>query len=243
MRFTSIATASFAAIAAAAPTDVEKRQGCQYGFVFARGSTEPAPLGILIGPQLLSALQKQLPGIKSFPVGYAASLATNVSPQRTDDASIKKGVEAFQQAKGCNVIVAGGYSQGAAVMHNVIGGKLLDAGLKGNIAGVALFGDTRNSQDKGHIPNFPTERSKVWCNKDDGVCGGQLNVNFGHLSYSSTDINAAATYLATLAKKGGGGASASSGGASAGGAEGAAGAMPKGGKGGKGKGPSAAALD
>jgi len=230
MRFTSIAAASFAAIAAAAPADIEKRQGCQYGFVFARGSTEPAPLGILIGPQLLSALQRQLPGIKSFPVGYAASLATNISPQRTDDASIKKGVEAFQQAKGCSVLVAGGYSQGAAVMHNVIG-KSLDAALKSKIAGVALFGDTRNQQDKGHIPNFPEERSKVWCNKSDGVCGGQLNVNAGHLSYSSGDINAAATYLANLAKRGGGGASA-------GGAGGAAAAMPKGGKG---KGPSVAA--
>jgi len=233
MRFTSIATASFAAMAAAAPADIEKRQGCQYGFVFARGSTEPAPLGILIGPSLLSALQRQLPGIKSFPVGYAASLATNVSPQRTDDASIKKGVEAFQQAKGCSVLVAGGYSQGAAVMHNVIG-KSLDAALKGKIAGVALFGDTRNQQDKGHIPNFPTERSKVWCNKNDGVCDGNLNVNAGHLSYSSTQINEAATYLAGLAKKGGGGASASGGGAAAA----PAAAMPKGGKG---KGPSAAA--
>ncbi|KAF2395833.1 alpha/beta-hydrolase, partial [Trichodelitschia bisporula] len=155
--------------------------------------------GILIGPSLQSALQKQIPGLKTYPVLYAASLATNINTVRTDQASINKGVDAFKQAQGCSVIIAGGYSQGAAVMHNVIS-KSLDAGIKAKIAGVALFGDTRNQQDKGHIPNFPTERSKVWCNKNDGVCGGALNVNAGHLSYSNAQIGEAATYLATQAK-------------------------------------------
>lgn len=148
--------------------------------------------------------------MKTFPVKYAAKLETNSSPQRTDQASINKGVEAFKDAKDCKVIVAGGYSQGAAVMHNVIS-KSLDAGIKGKIAGVALFGDTRNKQDNSHIPNFPTERSRVWCNKNDGVCGGALNVNGGHLSYGSDQINQAAEYLAKLAKGGGGGAGASKG--------------------------------
>src|SRR5690242_16680193 len=130
---------------------------------------------MLIGPQLLSALQRQLPGVKSFPVMYAASIATNVSMDRTDAASIAKGVAAFQQAQGYKTIVAGGYSQGAAVMHNVIG-KSLDANIKAKIAGVALFGSTRNKQDGGHVPNFPSERSKTWCNASDGVCGGGLMV-------------------------------------------------------------------
>jgi hypothetical protein len=89
-----------------------------------------------------------------------------------------------------------------AVMHNAIS-KGVTADIKGKIAGVALFGDTRNLQDKGHIPNFPTEKSKVWCNASDGVCGGMLNVNMGHLSYSGAQINEAARYLAGLAKKGG----------------------------------------
>jgi cutinase len=86
-------------------------------------------------------------------------------------------------------------------MHNVVS-KKLSADLKGKLAGVALFGDTRNKQDGGHIPNFPTEKSRVWCNPSDGVCSGALNVNAGHLSYSNSQINEAATYLAGLAKKG-----------------------------------------
>jgi cutinase len=133
---------------------------------------------------------------------YAASIATNSSPQRTDAKSIAKGVEAFKSASGCRIILAGGYSQGAAVMHNVVG-KSLDASLKSKIAGVALFGSTRNKQDGGHIPNFAQERSKTWCNKNDGVCGGGLNVNAGHLSYNKGQINEAATWLAGRAKAGG----------------------------------------
>jgi cutinase len=42
------------------------------------------------------------------------------------------------------------------------------------IAGVALFGSTLNKQNKGLIPGFPSDRAKTWCNKSDGVCGGQL---------------------------------------------------------------------
>jgi hypothetical protein len=108
----------------------------------------------------------------------------------------------------------------AAVMHNAVS-KAISQEIKSKIAGVALFGDTRNQQDKGHIPNFPTEKSKVWCNASDGVCGGLLNVNIGHLSYSGTQISEAARYLANLAKSHSGG--------SAGGSEGgeAAAAAPK----------------
>jgi len=209
MKLSTFATLSAAALAVAAPADstydaspasLEKRQGCTYGFVFARGSTEPSPIGILIGPKLQSALRAKLPGLKTYPVLYAASLATNVSPQRTDAKSISKGMQAFSQAKGCRAIVAGGYSQGAAVMHNVV--SKLDAATKAKVKGVALFGDTRNKQDRGHIPNFPTERSRVWCKKNDGVCGGALNVNAGHMSYNGADISQAATYLAGLAKGG-----------------------------------------
>jgi len=223
-----LSTIALATAVLAAPRSLEKRQGNCVGFVFARGSAEPAPLGLIVGLPLEPALRALIPGLKTFPVMYSASLATNISPARTDQTSIAKGVAAFQRAsEACRVLVAGGYSQGAAVMHNVIS-KSLDAGLKAKIAGVALFGDTRNQQDKGHIPNFPTERSKVWCNANDGVCGGALNVNAGHLAYSGTQINEAAKYLGDLAKKfGGGGGGAPS-------APSAPSGPPAGGKGGKG---------
>lgn len=81
-------------------------------------------------------------------------------------------------------------------MHNVVGGNTLEPALKSKIVGVALFGSTRNKQDNGHVPNFPEDRSKTWCNKNDGVCGGRLNVNAGHMSYGKGQINEAAAWLA-----------------------------------------------
>jgi cutinase len=69
------------------------------------------------------------------------------------------------------------------------------------IAGVALFGSTLNKQNKGLIPGFPSDRAKTWCNKSDGVCGGGLNVNAGHLSYSNADLKAAGAWLAGNAQK------------------------------------------
>jgi len=192
-----LATASLVSVALAAPT-VEKRQDCGPSFVWARGSAEPAPLGPIIGMRLESALKKKLPSLKTYPVMYAASLLTNLSAQRTDQASINEGVKAFQKAnEACPSaqIIAGGYSQVAAVMHNVIS-KAVSAEIKAKIVGVALFGDTRNKQDNGHIPNFPNDKSRVWCNKDDGVCGGGLNVNAGHMSYDANSIEEAATWLA-----------------------------------------------
>jgi Cutinase len=169
---------------------------------------------------------------------YGASLATNVSPARTDAKSIQTGVTAFQRAaKACPIIVAGGYSQGAAVMHNVIS-KRLSADIKSRIAGVVLYGDTRNKQDRGRIPNFPADKVKVFCNKNDGVCGGMLVVNGGHLAYAG-QIGAGASFLAERVKEfrsaGGGSSSGSSGnsnGSSSGGEDG--GDMGDGGDGGEG---------
>jgi len=207
MKFSAFVTISFATLGVAAPAeDVhqlaartnDKRQACQYGFVFARGSAELPPIGSIVGPKLQAALRTRLPGMRTFPVLYSASIATNISPARTDPSSISKGVSTFNQAQGCRVIVAGGYSQGAAVMHNSV--SKLNAALKNKIAGVALFGDTRNKQDAGHIRNFPKDRSRVWCKTGDGVCKGTLAVGASHLAYSQVEAQSAATWLAQKAK-------------------------------------------
>lgn len=78
--------------------------------------------------------------------------------------------------------------------------------IQARIAAVALFGSTLNKQNRGVIPGFASDRAKTWCNKNDGVCSGQLNVNAGHLSYSKSDLNAAAVWMAGNGKKLGGGA-------------------------------------
>jgi cutinase len=55
--------------------------------------------------------------------------------------------------------------------------------IKSRVVGVALYGYTKNKQNKGIIPNYPPENVKVFCPASDGVCGGKLNVNAGHFTY------------------------------------------------------------
>jgi cutinase len=122
-------------------------------------------------------------------------MATNKQPSGTDEKSIKIGTTAFQRAaQACPIIVAGGYSQGAAIMHNVIP-RRLSPDILSRIVGVVLYGDTRNRQDNGIIPGFPVNRVRMFCNSNDGVCGGKLVINAGHLAYAN-QIAAGANFLA-----------------------------------------------
>jgi hypothetical protein len=79
------------------------------------------------------------------------------------------------------IIVGGGYSQGSAVM--VASVRRLPESTKAKIAGVVLYGNTRNRQEHGKIPNFPADKALTICHASDGVCGGALLVTPGHLTY------------------------------------------------------------
>lgn len=70
----------------------------------------------------------------------------------------------------------------------------LTATVKAQIAGVVLYGDTRNAQTGGSIPGYPLEDTRVFCAIGDGVCGGALIVTAAHLSYG-VDVPAAAAFL------------------------------------------------
>ncbi|PLN79673.1 putative cutinase [Aspergillus taichungensis] len=168
--------------------------------IFARGSTEQGNMGLIIGGPTCAALKAKLgaENVACQGVGgdYTANLLPNFLSENTDAKSIAEATKMFTMAKEkCpdTQIVAGGYSQGSAVIDNSV--KALDEDLKAQVKGVTLFGFTRNVKDKGTIPNYPKEQVKVFCALGDMVCVGTLIITPAHLTYG---INAreAAEFLA-----------------------------------------------
>lgn len=73
--------------------------------------------------------------------------------------------------------------------------QALPAAIQAQIKGVVLFGFTRNLQDGGRIPDYPTSQTLVFCAVGDLVCDGTLIITAAHLTYG-VDAAAAATFLA-----------------------------------------------
>jgi len=201
-------------------------------------------MGESMGPSVCSSLKSKFKGeVACQGVGgaYTAGLMDNVGAVGTTKGAIAEAQKMFTTAQSkcpSTKIVAGGYSQGTAVMENAIMG--LEAGLKEKVLGVVLFGYTKNGQTKSSIPNFPKDRVMVLCRTDDGVCGGQLMVTAGHFGYLMDGSGTkAANFLIEKINNGG----ASSGGSSSEGKSGGAAAAspaksPKGARPGKGTGGS-----
>lgn len=74
----------------------------------------------------------------------------------------------------------------------------LPASVQNKITGVTLYGYTANVPNNGQIPNFPANKTKVFCSDSlgaDGVCtASEISVNAAHLDYSS-QFGAGVTFL------------------------------------------------
>ncbi|KAF2209302.1 carbohydrate esterase family 5 protein [Cercospora zeae-maydis SCOH1-5] len=183
--------------------DLENGPCRQVTFIFARGSTEAGNMGTVVGPQTCAALKSLLgsDNVACQGVGgpYLGTLIANTFPRGTSDAAIQEATRLFTLAntKCPNTIVtSGGYSQGTAVIAGALSDLSTQAPAVANqVAGAVLFGYTRNKQNGGRIPNYPTEQTKVYCAQGDAVCDGLLVVLPPHYTYGS-DAGSAAEFLA-----------------------------------------------
>jgi cutinase len=128
---------------------------------------------------------------------YTAGVAENFLPAGTSQAATNEAKRLFAMAnQKCPnaAIVAGGYSQGAAVMSTSV--SQLSSTIQNQVKGVVLFGYTKNLQNAGRIPNFPSAKTEVYCNVSDAVCWGSLFILPAHLLYTSEAAIDAPRWLA-----------------------------------------------
>lgn len=147
--------------------------------------------GETIGPVFCDALKGfygtanvACQGIDNPP--YTAGILDNFNGLGTSEAAINEAIRMFNLAYSkCpkTIVIASGYSQGAAVMHASI--KTLSITLQNQIGAAVMFGDVRNTQDNGQIPNFPKSKTKIYCAPLDLVCLGTDLLTPTHLVYTS----------------------------------------------------------
>lgn len=143
--------------------------------------------GWLIGPQFIGALEERLGADRLAIQGveYPAAIVTNVIPSGASPEGVRNLRDLLNEAnQRCpdSILLASGYSQGAAIVHKVFEDGL-SASVKQQIAGIVLFGDTRRLQTGGRIAGYPADRTLVICNVGDLVCVGTLVITPAHIGY------------------------------------------------------------
>jgi len=201
MKTTSIIVSLLAGAISASPVAIEVRQstnvrsteneytrgGCKpVIFFFARGTGELGNMGGTVGPPTGEGLKRAFGGnnVAVEGIDYGANIGGNLLPGGADLAGVREMKALFVDAASkcpTSVLVGAGYSQGAALCHRAI--EDLPAAVKAKIAGVVTYGDTKNLQDRGQIPNFAKDKLLIICNALDAVCFGTLTILPAHLDY------------------------------------------------------------
>ncbi|KAF5392716.1 hypothetical protein D9757_001043 [Collybiopsis confluens] len=190
---TSFVTFSLALSAFGAPA-LDARQACaDVIVVFARGTTEPAPIGTTVGPALQASLLGVLGGKSlSFQgVNYPADIPGFLEGG-SPEGSANMAAMLTSAANSCPsaALVSSGYSQGGQLVHN--SANLLSSAVRARINAVAIFGDPDDGQS---VTGVSSSNLDVICHVGDNICQGGDLVLPPHLDYQM-DTPAAAAFIA-----------------------------------------------
>ena len=180
--------------------------------VFARGTGEPAGLGI-VGTPFASAVASDLPGktVTDYAVTYAASFdQSSAGPGATDMSNHISSLAA--QCPGTQFVV-GGYSQGASVTDIALGirtvlgtGTAIPAADAGRVDAVVVFGNPLKLSGQTIAAASPAygPKAEEFCNTGDPVCANGNNIA-AHLQYATNgDAQQGAQFAATKVAAAGG---------------------------------------
>lgn len=186
--------------------DLEKGGVCpKIIFIYARGSNEDSNLGAL-GSHIGRALDNEYGSSRVWVQGihnaYDAGVCGNYEDAGAPEPAIREMVNFIQTAAFlCRhaTIFVGGYSQGSALAAAAV--SRVSEEIRSKIAGVVLFGYTKNKQNNGGIPGFPAEKLKVFCSQKDLVCNGTLSVSLAHLQYEHSACGPALEFLRDMVRE------------------------------------------
>ncbi|KAF8864885.1 putative cutinase [Acephala macrosclerotiorum] len=169
---------------------------CQeYTVIFARGTSEPGNVGILVGPPFFDALRSAVGSANLVIQGvndYSASVAGYLEGgDPVGSAEMAVQIQSAYAACPNTKLVASGYSQGGQIVHNAIG--LLPADVASWISKVVIFGDP---DDGVALPNVASSKVDVYCHTGDNICVNGDLILLPHLTYAE-DAAAAAAFVAS----------------------------------------------
>ncbi|KAJ7912418.1 cutinase [Mycena leptocephala] len=187
--------------------------------IFARGTTEPAPIGIVVGPPLQTALVAELllrgKSLTFTGVDYPASIPGFLEGGDPSGSKVMASALTDAAASCPNAaIVSAGYDQGGQLVHN--SAKQLSPSDAARINAVVIFvnhyhsaispvmalttefrrriqGDPENGQP---VQGISSSKVDVFCHVGDDICSGGDLVLPPHLTYV-LDTPAAAAFIAS----------------------------------------------
>ncbi|GAB1210230.1 hypothetical protein APSETT445_009021 [Aspergillus pseudonomiae] len=168
----------------------------EYTVLFARGTSEPGNVGVLVGPPLYEAFEEAV-GARALTFqgvnGYSASVESYLAG---GDAAGSKSMasDATEILTKCpdTKLIMSGYSQGCQVVHNAV--EQLPAEIASKISSVLLFGDPYEGKP---FPNVDASRVKTVCHAGDTICNNSIIILPAHLTYAVNVAEAAAFAIAT----------------------------------------------